>query len=236
MLPPGTGSFGELGVCTIPPPEDLVSGPLSFLAQIQGPRSPGPPRSASRLVKWTVRRKPIWSILASWSVHQSASTEFVAAWKSWLSIEPLCSLNEECTCIAIEYAESPLAATSRAAERSGSRGIFRNSTAAAPATAVPCKKLRLDNPDSVAGTLLAVWSSHIGYTRPCSQPVNLTQETGRARKLACPWPLLSECSGNYRCPQALRPAELFDRRRAGEATCTGAARAGRAAGAPFSMI
>jgi hypothetical protein len=42
---------------------------------------------------------------------------------------------------------------------------------------VPCKKARLDNPDSaVAGKLLAVWSRHIGHTRPSPEAGFLTQE------------------------------------------------------------
>ncbi len=62
-------------------------------------------------------------------------------------------------CIAIEYAEVPSAATSRAAERRGSRGIRRKMATAAPTAAVPCTKSRLDNSDLAGpGWLFTAWS------------------------------------------------------------------------------
>jgi len=108
------------------------------------------------------------SIRASWSVHHSTSTAFVAAWYSWLSIEPLCSLKEEWMCIAMEYADVPSAVTARSGERSGSRGIVRKNAAPAATAAVPCMKPRRDNPGpaasggpSAAWPGLTAWSSHI---------------------------------------------------------------------------
>jgi len=62
-------------------------------------------------------------------------------------MEALCSLKDEWTCIAIEYADVPSAATGRSAERKWRRGN-RLSKPAAAAPAVACKKCRRDIPVS----------------------------------------------------------------------------------------
>ena len=56
MLPPATGSLGELGFCTIPPVDWLPSGPEVTFVQSQGRPWPGPPLSLVRLVKCTTWR------------------------------------------------------------------------------------------------------------------------------------------------------------------------------------
>ena len=87
----------------------------------------------------------------------------MAACTSWLAIEPSCSLNDEWTCIAIEYADPPLGLTALAADRSPSLGTCPSAAAAATA-AVPCMKCRLVSPGPAEVTgLFAAWSSHMGY-------------------------------------------------------------------------